>query len=206
MSEEFSWHGYERTWRSSAHKIDLRPVQVRCEDRVLARVDGRALDSKKVDQIRCQVAAQAAVGLLVGGASKGKNLVQIQHKEILEVRVVTKWWPFTRFAPALSIGERGRLKYDLVLCACPPSTPFMYEECWVVGWVNVDGWKAVAEPTDWGWKIKDLRGMAEITDDQLLNPRLPVGMSRRRYADDPGIPEYVEEYFGVDDARSHTEA
>ena len=70
---------------------------------------------------------------------------------------------------------------------------------------NPEHAKAVAEQTDWGWKIKDLRGMAEITDD-LANPRLPIGMSRRRYADDPGIPEYIEEYFGVDEARSHTEA
>ena len=197
MSDEpFSYHDYQPTWRSYAHKVDLRPVARRLDTRVAARLQRINVPSqKKIDFVTTEVAAQAAAAIFLGGQSKGNRNVVLRSGHTLEVYVESKRWPYTRWAPSAAVGNDRPPREDPLLVACP-FPPFTYEEAWVCGWVPVGDWRAYAERMDWGHRIRRWRPVAELLNDELANPRLPVGMSRRRHEKDPGIPEYVEHYFG----------
>lgn len=200
--DDFSYHDYTPTWRSASHKVDLRPVQGRLERRVADRLARfSAPTAKQVDRAKTEVCAQAAVGLLFGGISKGKRDVELSSGQKFEVFVETKWWPYTRFAPSAAVSERLVPKNDIVICACP-MPPFCFEETWVVGWVPLEDWHGYADKMEWGRRIKRWRNAAEVMNDELVNPRLPVGMSCRRWSQDPGVPEYIAEYFGSPGAQS----
>jgi len=209
----FSWSGYQRSWKSDAIWVDLKPVRKRVESIQRYR-------QGKSDQMRAYNAVgECAAALLLGGTvnTKDKTGPDISLPSGEEFVVRTSFWGGgTKYQPTMTSAKQhlGRQK-DLPAIWCVTRRfPDCYDGAWVVGVMGrakfyetrMEG----AGKFSWAWMnrwVDDGRfqRIEEIMEDEIDFPTLRVGMPYRRTPEDIGIPEYLESYgfLGASEEADH---
>lgn len=199
----FSWHDYERTWKSDAVWVDLRPVR-EAVDRIAKLRPGRNEKARAYDAV-----GECAAAILLGGRVQTENPrgPDLKLASGDEYEVCTSFWGGSaKWQPAMTTAKRGnkpslQTKLPTIWCVTK-RYPECFDGAWVCGVIDagtfVETRISGGGKWKWAWMNKwvdgRFRNIFEVMQDELARPHLRPGMTYRRSADDIGIAEYLEDY------------
>lgn len=210
----------ERSWKTEAMYVDLRPVRTYLLHGTALRT-GRAeyFGSKgskehvykmgpRDQQNAIGLVGEVAAGLLVGSyapelkESNAPDLRLRSGQRRMEVKTC-KWSGSDKWPPQMLANRKGRHawkneQYETIWCVTRPF-PECFDGAWVVGYIEPETYMRVRQPgtgrVDWAYVVPwvdDGRWIhiGEVMNDELARPWLPVGTPGRRYDDDPGLAAF----------------